>query len=173
MKWMPYSTLALLLTAGCASKVPEAIRQAPAAPITIEAVQQAPQAYQGQRVRWGGELIEVRNGPDHSDLVVLARPLDDKGEPPLEGTSLGRFMARFTGFLDPAAFPTGKRITVVGRITGVETHPIGRYPYPYPVIQGEAWHLWPDPEPQVIYSDPWWPWYPPHPWGPWGYPYWW
>jgi outer membrane lipoprotein len=175
MKWWFHSTLILLLLNGCASNLPSAIREAPAEPLSVRQAQQDPEAFRGREVRWGGEIIEVRNAEDHSDVVVLGRELKSRGEPLVDGAVDGRFIARFGGFVDPAELSEGKRITVRGRVVGLESHNVGQFPYPYPVVEVMAWHLWPDPEPYPHYYDPWWPYYPyPYYWGrPWGHPYWW
>ena len=173
MKWSLHFTLIPLFLSGCASKLPSAIGEPPAAPVSVREVQKQPQAYLSRKVRWGGEVIEVRNGPEHSDVLVLARELKKKGEPREDGAVDGRFIARFGGFVDPAELAEGSRITVSGPVIGLETHKVGEFPYPYPVVEVEAWHLWPEPEPRNYYYDPWWPFYSPY-WGrPWGYPYWW
>lgn len=174
MKLLLHSTLILLVLSGCASKLPGSITQAPAEPLQVKDVQQQPEAYLSREVRWGGEIVEVQNKADHSDVLVLGRELKSRGEPKVDGVVEGRFIARFGTFVDPAELPEGKRITVSGRIIGLETRDVGEFPYPYPVVEVVAWHLWPDPEPANYYYDPWWPYYHPWYWGrPWGYPYWW
>jgi len=170
MKGWFHSTLILLLLNGCASQLPSAIREAPAEPVSVQDVQGKPETYRSQAVRWGGEVIEVQNKADHSDVLVLGRELKKKGEPKIDGAVDGRFIARFGGFIDPAEMPQGKRITVSGHVTGLERHEVGEFLYPYPVVEVTAWHLWPDPEPANYYYDPWWPYYYPY---YWGRPYWW
>jgi len=174
MRWLHF-TLFLLALNGCASKLPSAISEPPAEPVSVQEVQKQPQAYLSRKVRWGGEVIEVENGQEHSDVLVLGRELKKKGEPRENGAVDGRFIARFGGFMDPAELAEGSRITVSGPVIGLETRKVGEFPYPYPVVEVEAWHLWPEPEPRHYYYDPWWPYYYSYPyWGrPWGYPYWW
>ncbi len=165
--------IGILLITGC-STVPEAISVAPSEPVTVAQVQQDPAVHRGREVRWGGDVIEVLNGPDHTEVLVLGRELKKSGEPRREGLVYGRFIARFPGFLDPARLPQGRMLTVRGVLNGVETRKVGEYPYRYPVVEVTAWHLWPEPEPRPpYYYDPWWPYPPYYPWRPWGYPWWW
>ncbi len=173
MRWL-HCTLLLLVLNGCAGNLPRAIVEPPEHAVTVAQVQQAPDRYRGEPVRWGGEVIEVQNLPDHTDVLVLGRELKKGGEPREDGVVYGRFIARFGGFLDPARLPEGRMLTVSGTLAGVETRKVGEFPYRYPVVEVTAWHLWPEPEPRVYYPDPWGPWYPYyHPWRPWGYPWWW
>lgn len=172
-----FGPLALVL-AGCAIGVPQAIRKAPAAVPTVAEVQQAAPGYLGQRVRWGGTILAVRNQAEATEVELLARPLRDGGEPHGEAPGAGRFLAEVPGFLDPAEYPEGRLLTLSGRLVRVETRPVGEYPYRFPVMSAEVWHLWPEaPEPVYVappalyypWYDPWYfpgfrPWY--HPWRP-------
>ncbi len=54
-----------------------------------------------------------------------------------------------TGFLDPEIYKIGRDLTVVGRVAGVETLPLGEITYTYVLLRGEEVNLWP-PRPQVI-----------------------
>ncbi len=169
MKRAFHFTLILLL-GGCAGTLPRAISQPPATPVSVQEVQKGVESHLSQEVRWGGDIIEVQNYSDHTDVLVLARELSKGGEPKRDGGVDGRFIARFGSFIDPAQLPEGERLTVSGPVIGMERRKVGEYPYRYPVVQVTAWHLWPEPEPRTYYHDPWWPYYPGY---PWRYPYWW
>ncbi|HHI77027.1 MAG TPA: hypothetical protein ENJ94_07625 [Gammaproteobacteria bacterium] len=164
--------LILSLLAGCAGTVPPAIRIESGEPIGVAQAQADPEGLRGHRVRWGGEILQVINAPRHTDLVVLRRPLFDNGEPKPEGGEAKRFLARIGGFLDPADYRPGQRITVSGRLDGVQVLKVGEYPYPHPVVAVEQYHRWPKwqpvPEPpwhrDPFYCDPFWPWGGPRPW---------
>ncbi len=169
----PVLLLGAALAAGCASTVPEAIRRAPPpdAP-TVAQVRESPDCCTGRAVRWGGRILGVENRADETRITVLSLPLAADGEP-LEGdVTQGRFIARFDGFLDPALFPQGRRLTVTGTVAGTETVRIGEYPYVHPLVDARHYHLWPEPEPEPYpeYFDPWYPWYPWYPWVPCPYP---
>lgn len=139
----------------------------------VTEVQQAPDRYLNSVVRWGGEVIKVRNEKEFTDIEVLARTLESGGKPKSDGQMDARFIARIGGFVEPAEYSEGARLTVRGQVIGQETRRVGEYPYPYPVVQVISHHRWPPPKPEVRYVydpfyDPWWPhryWH--------RYPYWW
>ncbi len=168
MKRLLHCTLILLLLDGCTSQLPGTIARPPAEPVSVREVQRDAGSHLSREVRWGGDIIEVQNHSDHTDVLVLARELKKDGEPKEDGAVDGRFIARFGSFIDPAQLPEGRLLTVSGPVIGMESHKVGEYPYRYPVVQVTAWHLWP--KPRTYYHDPWWPYYPGY---PWRYPYWW
>ena len=155
-----------LLTA-CASNVPKELRE-PLAQATLPgAAQSAPGRFLGQEVRWGGEILGVRNGADVTDVEIFGRALFNDGEPKPDGGDGVRFIARVQGFLDPAEYRPKKRMTVRGRLDETVTRPVGEFPYKYPVVNVDVFHLWPEFEsaPPLIWAqdpfyDPWWPWHP-------------
>lgn len=161
-----------ILLGGCASDIPQSIRVAPAGNLGISRVQADPVGTRGRQVRWGGEILSVINHDHNSDVVVLRRPLFNDGEPKPEGGEVKRFVARFAGFVDPAEFKAGQRLTVSGRVQGVVIIPVGEYRYPHPVVQVAGYHRWgkyePPPEPpwhrDPFYCDPVWPWGYPRAW---------
>lgn len=165
----------VLLFVGCAAPVPPDIRTPEPTAVSVSAARAAPSAYIGTPVRWGGSILAVRNDTATSDIEILARPLTATGEPEPDDTgdgaaSLGRFIARFAGFLDPAAYPEGRLLTVAGTVADVETRDVGEYPYRYPVVRATGKHLWPEPVTTVgPYPSPWYdPWYG-YGWPGWGY----
>jgi outer membrane lipoprotein len=165
-----------LLFVGCATNPPAGLEDTlPRAP-SAGAVQADPGRYLGQPVRWGGEILSLRNHAASTEIEVYDRPLFNNAEPKPQGGDGVRFLARVGRFLDPAEYQPGKRLTVRGRVARAVTRAVGEYPYRYPVVDVEVSHLWPvyrpPPEPAWFrdpYYDPWWPW---GPWGPWRpYPY--
>ncbi|WP_296809639.1 Slp family lipoprotein [Thiocapsa sp.] len=166
---------ALVCLGGCASgRVPEAIRDSALPSPAVTEVQQRPETFIGQRMRWGGSILEVHNAPDTTRIEILARALNGSGEPEDTTRGLGRFIVELPGFKDPAEYPQQRRLTVVGPLVRMETRDVGEYPYPYPVLAGDVWYLWPDP-PTVAaplpYDYPWYrPWYGPF-YGPWSGPW--
>ncbi len=157
-------SLALALLVGCASGVPQTIREGVAASPSLAEVQQHPERYLGRRVRWGGSILAVRNLARTTEIEVLARPLDGLGEPDADAKGMGRFMIEFAGFKDPAEYPKERLLTVVGTLVKVETRPVGDFQYPYPVVAMETFYLWPKPI-RYLYPAPYpysYPWY-----GPW------
>ncbi|WP_456415694.1 Slp family lipoprotein [Thiolapillus sp.] len=181
MKKVLYLSVISLWLAGCASNIPQTITEAPAEAIFARQVQQAPDAYNGKQVRWGGEVLEVANTEQHTDVLVLGRELKNDGEPVKNSPVDARFIARFPGFREPSEFPQGQRITVSGVLSGVEVHNVGEYPYSYPVVNVSDVYRWPkkklrDHYPYYPYP-PYYGWRPYPGWPPWwaypDYPYWW
>ncbi len=170
-----------VVLSGCATTghLPELIGKAPEHPIDVSEVQQDPQRFLGNPVRWGGTIIGVENLKNATRIEILSRPLSKSGKPDLEQPGQGRFLAELKGFVDPANYPEGRLLTVAGKIAGVVKRPIGNYPYTYPVVTAEAQYLWPKPVTKVYPAYPY-PYYDPFydpffdPWYPWGYrPYYW
>lgn len=166
--------LTLLLSA-CASTVPDVIRLAPAQAVSAQQVRKAPSHWQGALVRWGGTVLRVDNLARETRLEVLGRKLDGQGEPKTNAASDARFMARLQGFVDPTQYPLDRQVTVVGTISGILHQAVGEFPYPYPIVEVKAIHLWPEPVeapccPRYPWYDPWYPyWHHPY----WRHPYWW
>lgn len=176
MRWRWVLILAAGVAAGCASTVPEPVREAPSASPSVAEVQRAAPGFLGQRVRWGGTILAVRNGPETTQIEILARPLRRGGEPRGAAAGEGRFIAEFAKFLDPAEYPEGRRLTVTGRLARLDAGAVGDFRYQFPVVVAEASHLWPEPVEAVVVSPSplWHPWYDPwtfrayRPWvGPW------
>jgi outer membrane lipoprotein len=165
---------AVLLFAGCASPVPEPIRQAPEGQPQPDEVRADAGRFQGATVRWGGVIASVNNRAQDTLIEVVSRPLSRGGRPQLTDVTQGRFLARVPGFLDPAVYAPGREITVTGAVAGVESRAVGDYPYPYVRVDATMHYLWAAREPvRDPYYSPWWydPWYPYHPfYDPW-YPY--
>lgn len=116
----------------------------------------------GSRVRWGGRVLDVAPERARTCLELLALPLDRSARPRSDAPTGRRFLACREGFIDPAAFPEGRLVTVAGQLSGFEERPIGDYDYRFPVVTAMAIHLWPQPR-EPAYPDPY-PYY--------HYPYW-
>ncbi len=143
------SSLAAWLVSGCASPVPVAVRIPVEPEVSVVAVQQAEQEAIGSLVRWGGRILEVRNTTKTTRVFILSAPLTEDGQPMAGANSSGRFIAELPGFRDPTGFPIKRNLTVLGSVVGLESHPIGEFDYPYPVIDVQAHYLWPVQEPAI------------------------
>lgn len=100
----------------------------------FDAVQQQPEKYRGQTVMWGGKIIDTLPGEKTTELVVLQLGLGSQNRPEDNDQSQGRFIVRSDQFLDPAVYPQGTLVTVVGPVKGSETRSIGQMAYRYPVM---------------------------------------
>jgi outer membrane lipoprotein len=168
--WIRYSSLfivALIMTA-CASVQPFPV---PPGNPPLASVRDNVNAHQNQQVVWGGQILAIEVKQAYSLVTILAKPLDNNGEPVATDKSEGRFLARFSGFRDPAVFASGRHLTVAGTIQGSETRKIGEFEYLYPVVSVTQYRLWPvATTPSYNTYDYWWydPWYL---WYPGYYPY--
>lgn len=165
-----FSLLLLNLLVGCATTLPEPIRDVTVMPLILREVQQSPSQFIGVSVRWGGLIVQTRNRKDDTVIEIVSRDLGSDGRPLLDDRSAGRFLAQLPGFYDPAIYAAGREITVRGVLTGVREQAIGDYIYRYPQVQVAGVYLWPQrPPPAAVYDDPW-LWDPGYPWG-WPYYY--
>ena len=174
------SIAAAVILGGCASVVPEAIRTAAPGNVQIAQVREQPAQFRDAVVRWGGNIVSTRNERDHTILEIIGRELDDEGRPREEDRSLGRFLAKVQGFLDPAIYKPEREVTVRGSAEGIVEQSIGDFRYSYPLVRADNVYLWAPRPPRTPYShypyyydnpffyDPWYPWGPPY-YRPWPY----
>ncbi len=134
--------LASLFLAGCASTVPDLIKQVPAGDIRLDEVHNKPNDFINSDVRWGGNILQVENLSEKTLIEVLGRPLSDNGKPNESGRSQGRFKIMLPGFIEPEEFPKDRLITVYGKLTEIISGQVGSYDYSYPVVKPASYHLW-------------------------------
>ena len=160
--------LAAAVLSGCVSAFPEDALRGVNRELTLSALRADPTAPVDQRAILGGEILVTQPRVDETEIEVLGRRLRSDDSPERSDRSEGRFLVRARGFLDPAVYAAGRRITVVGTVLAAEERPIGSLPYRYPVIASEGIRLWPQdiavPYPSPYYYDPYWPSY----WGGYG-----
>ena len=145
---MPSSYCALVLAvsvlAGCATSPFPREQRKQAAAVSIAEAQANPAGHKGQKVVWGGYVLDVKNNGNGSDLYLLQSPLDNSDAPGPRDASRGRFIAQATGYLDKAVYQF-RRVTVLGDLNGLR--PVALEPgsgsYPYPVLSVENLYLWP------------------------------
>lgn len=109
---------------------------------TPEQVATSPQNFQGLEVVWGGTVVSVQNRPDHSDIEILAYPLDSSQRPRLKQPALGRFVAIVAGFVDPLNFPAGAPVTLRGTLDGARGGMVGDANVTFPLVRSDAIHRW-------------------------------
>ena len=100
-------------------------------------------AHREKTVMWGGMVVEANNFERHSEVEILAYPLDDKQRPKLEAADQGRFIALMAGFADPASLPRGRFVTLIGTVTGDRHGPVRGEDYVWPEVDVKRLHLWP------------------------------
>ena len=101
-----------------------------------------PESYRGKNILVGGQILAVNVREGESWVEVLHKPLDWQHNPKDTDESAGRFLVRFQGFLDPAIYTAGKKITVVGEVQGKKVQPLKEMDYTYPVLTPREHHLW-------------------------------
>jgi outer membrane lipoprotein len=134
--------LALVALSGCVTYPVAKDLQRQAKPLTLSEVSANPGAYEGTIVIWGGRIIKTVNDVNSSAIYVLKLPLDSSGEPRVQANTSGRFIASSKGFMDPEVYKRGRLITVAGAIAGLETHPVQKTKYAYPVVTIKQIHVW-------------------------------
>ncbi|MCJ7546934.1 MAG: Slp family lipoprotein [Deltaproteobacteria bacterium] len=134
---------AMLLLVGCAHVISKQVLTEVDRNATFAQVVNAPDAYVGKTVLFGGDIIETKNLPDKTVIAVLQRPLSRRGQPAGGDVSEGRFIIQTPGFLDPAIYSPGRQVTVAGKVLGKEVYPMGEIKYAYPLIEKRELFLWP------------------------------
>jgi outer membrane lipoprotein len=134
--------LVLILTA-CGGGISRQARDRVTYTGPFAALQQAPAKYRGAVALLGGKVIETLTKAGATELVVLQLDLGSRDRPRDNDQSQGRFLVRSARFIDPALFPPGTLVTVVGRLQGSESRPIGEMSYTYPVIEPAELKKWP------------------------------
>ena len=106
-------------------------------------LQQQPEHHIDQTVILGGKVIETRVTEGVTEMEILHLDLNRSDQPEDNDQSQGRYLVRARQFLDPAIYPKGSLITVVGRIQGGESGTIGNMTYTYPVVELMEIKKWP------------------------------
>jgi outer membrane lipoprotein len=132
---------AALALAACASKPPLATGGVDTA---ITPARAATTPLPEKRVLWGGVIVQTTNLKDATQIEVVGFPLDEHQEPETGGEPQGRFVVMQPGYLESAEYAAGRRITVVGPLTGTRPGRIGERDYTYPVVAPDKIHLWPE-----------------------------
>jgi len=105
-------------------------------------VAEAPERYSNAPVIWGGRVVAVNNLPDHSEIEVLAYPLDGSQRPKANDSGLGRFIATMPGYVESMDYPAGALVTVDGQISGSRAGKVGEAPYVFPLVKVNQSHVW-------------------------------
>lgn len=164
-----------LALAGCAESISDKFLRESDKNITFDELNKNPDQYVGNSIMLGGVIVGTENKNNGTILEIYETKLDSSGEPINIDTSKGRFLAMDTNFLDSQIYRSGRKVTIVGMVKGVELRKIGEVDYRYPYLEIKDIYLWKNvrantyPRYYWNYYDPWWyPWYGYYPY----YPYW-
>ena len=146
-------TLALFLSA-CAGGLSKQARSQVTYFDSFRQLQQQSEKYHGETVMLGGKILVAQVETGATELEgggggggggggVLQLDIGSGTRPVDNDNSQGRFLVRSDQFLDPAIYPQGTLITVVGHLKGSESRNIGDMPYRYPVIDVLEIKKWP------------------------------
>ncbi|MEW6442800.1 MAG: Slp family lipoprotein [bacterium] len=166
-----HATACLLIAAGCAGPFSKTLVKEVNRDISFSELRSNPQAYVGQTVMLGGEIILVQVQQSGTLLEVLEKKLGHRNRPEETDVTGGRFFVFDSGFLDPAVYRNGREVTVIGKVTGQKSARIGDLEYAYPLVTATAIHLWEKREQRYYYRAPPYPYWPY--WGYYGPPWWW
>jgi outer membrane lipoprotein len=138
--WFVPLAVASLLLSGCATTfdVGTADRS-----VTPRAAVDNVAAVRDRSVAWGGIIVAAKNLKEHTELEVLAYPLDNNNRPKRNGEPLGRFIAVHSGYLETADYAAGREITTVGTVTATRAGTVGEAAYVYPLLATSRVYLWP------------------------------
>lgn len=110
---------------------------------TPAAVSSTPESYAQVSVIWGGRIVALTNFADHTEVQLLAYPLDSSQRPQVkEGRAEGRFIAIVPGYLEPLNYPPGDLMTFSGHLKGVRSSKVGQADYVFPLVAADQYHLW-------------------------------
>jgi outer membrane lipoprotein len=98
----------------------------------------------GERVTWGGTLVEARNLERETELEVVGMPLDGCGRPQTNGAPVGRFIIVRPGYLEAAELNPGALVTATGEVIGTREGQIGEAFYRFPLLRDPAPVIWRD-----------------------------
>lgn len=105
-------------------------------------VAQTPERFSGNEVVWGGRIVHVSNFPDHSEIELLAYPLDSSQRPRANDSGNGRFIAVMRGYVEPLDYPSGALMTVDGKLNGTRAGKVGEADYLFPLVDVSQSHVW-------------------------------
>ncbi|GAA6137913.1 hypothetical protein NBRC116583_16600 [Arenicella sp. 4NH20-0111] len=141
----------LLITSGCAStaiekNISNKISVAPAIDVPYGEVIKSTPDHIGVNVRWGGQVIGVEDVDGRAQLMVLAYPLNRRGQPeqePVDGFVGGRFIVETDNYETKGS---SRFLTVYGPISRTEILTNGRLKKAIPVVTALETKEWSDHE---------------------------
>ena len=143
IRFLRYSVgplLALVLVACAPAPIYKNVPNAITAPPTL--VAQSPERYSGGDVIWGGRIVQVTTFANHSEIELLAYPLDSSQRPQLNDIGNGRFIAVMPGYVEPLNYPGGALMTMSGKLNGTRVGMVGEASYVFPLVSVAQSHVW-------------------------------
>ena len=137
----------LLFLAACAGSqvVPSDLKDSVVRNVSIKALETNPEQFTGRPILLGGKVLSAKRLKDGTQLEVLQLPLNRYDAPTTRDmNSQGRFLVLDKSGRDPATFPAGTYITVIGEAAGVKKMPLDDIEYQYPVLQASTLKIWPE-----------------------------
>jgi outer membrane lipoprotein len=98
--------------------------------------------FKGQKVLWGGIIVNSANTEQGTQFEVLAYPLDSNYKPQTSQNTLGRFIAITDQYLETLDYAQGRLLSVTGTLKEIKAGKIGDADYTYPVVTIDQQHLW-------------------------------
>jgi len=137
--------VAVVLIAAFAGCTPAPVLKPAAAPIDIapDATAVADGRYRDANVVWGGQIVEVRNRADVTEIVIDAYPLDAGQRPLPKKDKQGRFVAVLPGYVEGQDFRHGRFLSVAGTLAGNAVESTENGERTVPVVLVADSHLWP------------------------------
>jgi starvation-inducible outer membrane lipoprotein len=124
--------------------------------ITFSLLQQNPEAYRGQTVLLGGQIVSADLTSDGLiNIEVKQKPLDSNQKPIVTDSSAGTFLIQFPG-RDLQGIHLGNLVSVVGTMAGTKILQLAGLSYPILLVNAQAINYWPGPatlKPKIYY--PW------------------
>lgn len=135
-------TATILCLAGCAPVISNQSLRLVDVGISFAELRQDPERYMGRHLLLAGGIAGIRNTSQGGELELVQFAVDENGRITDMAKTGGRFIARSSGFLDPAVFRTGLLVTLVGEVQGKKDMLLGEVVYTYPVLDIREIHLW-------------------------------
>ncbi len=168
--------LVLLALGGCGSVLSKDALYGVNYEVDYAQIKASPETHLGKTVIVGGMILDNRLSDTGTTLEILKYTLDSRDEPQDPDEINGRFLARTAQLLDPSIYKDGRLVTLVATLVGVETRPLQKINYRYPIFEIVELYLVPERRTEG-------PGYYPYYWDPWPYwhrypywyrhPYWW
>jgi outer membrane lipoprotein len=140
--------MVLAFVVGCSSSpdvIPDSLESQVDQSVTFPDLAQTPASYTGRTVVVGGQVLRATRTREGTELEVLELPLDKSHRPAMDRMeSRGRFIALDRQQRDPAAFPAGLPVTIVGNVTGATTQRVDEAELRYPTMDVQHVHVWTD-----------------------------